>query len=103
MGNHAWMGGGRAYRTFSSRTVVLREDLALGAKQNVCYGTVYWDGVRIYKPNGQPPMPLFDLNSIRPDQIEAIEYYSGPAQTPAKYSDLNSACGVLVIHSRKTP
>lgn len=105
IGNHAWMGGGRAYRTFSARTGIDAVDAALGAKQGVCYAAVYWDGVRVYQPNTPTgiPKPLFDLSSIRPDQIEAIEYYAGPAQTPAKYSDLNSACGVLVIHSRKTP
>jgi hypothetical protein len=47
--------------------------------------------------------PLFDINSISPSQIEAIEYYSGSADTPAKYSGLNSTCGVVVIHTRRTP
>jgi hypothetical protein len=47
--------------------------------------------------------PLFDMNSIQPDQIEAIEFYAGPSETPPEYSGLNSTCGVLVIWTRKTP
>jgi hypothetical protein len=43
--------------------------------------------------------PLFDINSIPVAQIEAIEYYASAAETPTKYSALNSQCGVLVIHT----
>jgi hypothetical protein len=42
---------------------------------------------------------LFDINSIPVATIEAIEYYASAAQTPTKYSVLNSQCGVLVIHT----
>jgi hypothetical protein len=56
-------------------------------------------------------MPLYtgpggivpDINSFSPAEIEAIEFYTGPAQTPVKYSRLDSHCGVLVIHTRRTP
>ena len=47
--------------------------------------------------------PLFDLNSLRPNSIEAIEYYVGPASTPMRYARMNSNCGVIVIHTRRTP
>lgn len=46
--------------------------------------------------------PPFDVNSIPSAMIEAIEWYAGGAQTPMKYSRLDSGCGVLVIHSRRT-
>jgi hypothetical protein len=46
---------------------------------------------------------LFDVNSLQPDQIEAVEYYAGPSQTPMEYSTLNAVCGVLVIWTRRTP
>ena len=39
---------------------------------------------------------------LSPDQVEAIEYYSGPASTPMRYSRQNSNCGVIVIHTRRT-
>ncbi len=51
--------------------------------------------------SGYPPRwePLFDINSIPVSEIEAIEYYASAAQTPMKYSVLNSQCGVVVIHT----
>jgi hypothetical protein len=49
----------------------------------------------------EPTQP-FDLNTITPESIEAIEYYAGAAQTPVKYSRLGSNCGVLVIWTRRS-
>jgi hypothetical protein len=46
--------------------------------------------------------PLFNLNSINPAQIEAIEFYASPAETPLKYSVMESQCGVLVIWTRRS-
>jgi hypothetical protein len=43
----------------------------------------------------------FDVNSIPPETIEAIEWYAGPAQTPSEYNNLNTACGVLVIWTHR--
>lgn len=63
-----------------------------------CYAQVYLDGV-LQNP-GIPSEP-FDVNSIPPGKIEAIEWYASPAETPARYAGLNSACGVYVIHSRR--
>lgn len=79
-----------------------------------CYAQVYLDNqlMNSPQPSGSPggkrsptgtrmETPPFDVNSLAPGQIEAIEYYAGPSQTPMKYSKLNSACGVLVIHTRR--
>ena len=74
-------------------------EIALGA-QIACYSLIYLDGTPMNA--GYPTRP-FDINSILPHQIEAIEWYSGPSQTPARYAGLNSVCGVLVIHSRRNP
>jgi hypothetical protein len=61
-----------------------------------------FSGQRYGSANGEWTLPpLFDVNSIAPDRIEAIEFYSSPAQTPAKYSGLGSVCGVLVIYTRR--
>ncbi len=65
-----------------------------------CYAQVWIDG-QLMNP-GLPTEP-YDVNSIAPDQIEAVEYYAGPSQTPSRYAKLNSACGVLVIHLRRDP
>lgn len=74
-----------------------RSEASRGMKSG-CYARVYFDGV-LMNP-GYPSEP-FDVNAIAPSQVEALEFYSGPAQTPAKYSGLNSACGVFVIHGRR--
>jgi hypothetical protein len=42
-----------------------------------------------------------NLNELIVMQIEAIEYYAGPADTPAKYNNLGANCGVLVVHTRR--
>lgn len=74
-------------------------EAAQGA-QVACYPQIYLDGALMNTGNPTPP---FDINSILPHQIEAIEWYSGPSQTPARYSGLGSRCGVLVIHTRRNP
>lgn len=63
-----------------------------------CYALVYLDN-RLMN-FGKPTEP-FDINSVPVDQIEGLEWYAGGAQTPARYSTLNSNCGVLVIHTRR--
>jgi hypothetical protein len=65
-----------------------------------CYARVYLDGALL---NSSSPAEPVNLNEFFVGSVEAIEYYSGPAQTPNKYSRLNSTCGVLVIHTRRSP
>lgn len=65
-----------------------------------CYAQVYLD--RVLLNPGVPTEP-FNVNSISPDRIAAIEYYPGASSLPAEYSNLNSACGVMVIHTRRNP
>ena len=65
-----------------------------------CYGLVYLDE-SIMNP-GHPTEP-FDVTSIPPDQIEAIEIYPSSFQAPAKYGSRNAPCGVMQIWSRRTP
>jgi hypothetical protein len=92
--------------TADSRRSLVRDysldaaDSASGAKKT-CYAQVYLDRHFVY--HGRPAEPLFDINSIPPDRIEAIEYYASPAQTPAMYTQLNSTCGVVVIWTRRSP
>jgi hypothetical protein len=63
------------------------------------YADVYVDGVRLYRGRrGDQP---FNINSINPDIISGIEYYASPAQTPAKYQNLDTICGVIVIWTRR--
>jgi hypothetical protein len=67
----------------------------IGAK---CVAKVYVDG-HLMNP-GSTAEP-FNVNTVSPERIEAIEWYAGPSQTPWRYSNLNSVCGVLVIWLRR--
>jgi hypothetical protein len=74
--------------------------------KRACYSQVWLDGMLMNRqvtngPRGQRVSPPFDVNTIPPTQIEAVEFYATPAQTPQKYSGFGSACGVLVIHTRR--
>jgi hypothetical protein len=91
-------GGGSLFATGATPTVD-RADQLKGAPNGMCYAHVYLDRVLVYA--GKDEEPLFDVNSIAPSQIEAIEYYAGPAQTPPEYSGLNSTCGTLIIWTRR--
>ena len=90
-------------------------DAFQGAPPAACYSQVYLDNTLVFagrveeEPgsrggSGQKHWePLFNLNSINPAQIEAIEFYASPAETPLKYSGMESHCGVVVIWTRRTP
>jgi hypothetical protein len=76
---------------------------ATGAQDGAeCYAAVFLDGKPVYGKIGGEGSERFDINSLSPEQVESIEYFAGPAETPAKYSGLNSSCGVLVIWTRKS-
>jgi hypothetical protein len=100
-------------------------DSMMGARAAACFATVFLDNVpvftgrrlnatetynqtmsdashRVLKKDVVRFEPLFDLNSLAPEQIEAIEYYRGPAETPIRYLNANSDCGTIVIHSRRS-
>ncbi len=71
-----------------------------------CYAQVWLDGMLMNRqvaqgPRGERVTPPFDVNTVPPTQIEAVEWYATPAQTPQKYGGFGSACGVLVIHTRR--
>jgi len=75
-------------------------DRKMGARR-ACYAVVYLNNSVVYR--GQNGEPLFDVNSIRPDQLEAIEYYASAVEVPIEYGSIDSLCGVLVLWTRRTP
>lgn len=42
-----------------------------------------------------------NINRFKADDLEAVEFYRSGAETPSRYSILNSQCGVIVLHSRR--
>jgi hypothetical protein len=105
-GNDAWIASGRNAGQTSilnsmadSLTNILDPmDIAKGAKP-ACYVDVWMDNTMVY--SGRPKEPLFNVNSLTPDEVESIEFYAGPAQTPVRYSRPGAKCGVLVIKTRR--
>ena len=65
-----------------------------------CYASVYLDRVAIY--SGREGERLFNINSISPDRIEAIEFYPSESLVPIELQSHNTRCGVLVIHTRRS-
>jgi hypothetical protein len=62
-----------------------------------CFADVYLDGVLMSRRE------VPNINRFQPERLEAIEYYAGPAQTPDRYNRLGSACGVIVLWTRRSP
>ena len=87
--------------SLDSRVVRRTNTMEFQALDCACFVQVYLDEMPLYRGGDGGIVP--DINRFSPAEIEAIEYYAGPAQTPLKYSKLNSQCGVLVIHTRRTP
>jgi carboxypeptidase family protein len=75
-------------------------DQARGARA-ACYMDVYLDGAVVFA--GNPQSGLFDVNSLEPAAIEAIEVFTSAAQVPVKYNRTSNGCGVLLIWTRRSP
>jgi hypothetical protein len=116
-GTHAWALGGARNPAGTELTVPDLPDLINGAPKGAgCFAKVYVDRLLMFGGRKFTDLkghltfePLFDVNSIPPERIEAIEYYADRAQTPARYSAGGGGgagdadCGVLIIHTRRTP
>jgi len=102
-GTSAWVARSRGVYTLggtdASRRIPSWFDRGLGAPPYQCYCDVYVNGVAVY--SGRREEPLFNINSLAPADIEGVEFYARSAQTPARYSRLDSPCGVLVIWLRR--
>ena len=64
----------------------------------ICLANVLLDGIMVY--NGTPGQPPFDVNSLQPGDIAAVEYYSGPSRVPAGLNATSGACGLIGIWTR---
>jgi len=99
--NQVWIIGGRGAKTLDARNLPAGDvtDRQAGAVPD-CYAQVYVGRTLMY--SGRRGEPLFDISSVRPDQLEAVEYYAGAAEAPGEYGGLGSVCGVLVLWPGRT-
>jgi hypothetical protein len=73
-------------------------DIAAGAPL-ACYLDVYLYGAQVYNSSARTT-PLFNLYSLQPSEIEAVEVYTSASQIPAQYNKTSGGCGVMLIWTR---
>jgi hypothetical protein len=67
--------------------------------RELCFLTVYWDGVLYYsRRNGGPPP---DFGRIATMQFAGVEFYPGGATIPVQYNASDSGCGTLLLWTRE--
>ena len=63
-----------------------------------CFTAVMLDGSWMY--DGERFQTPFDVNSIVPEEVAAIEYYRGLSNTPVELQGRRLSCGALVIWTK---
>jgi hypothetical protein len=90
--------GGKCAFCQPSRANLDRADRAAGAPA-ACYMDIYLDGALVFN-SAATQVPLFNLNSLHPNEIDAVEVYTSTAQIPAQYNRTAGGCGVMLIWTR---
>lgn len=64
-----------------------------------CYSQIWFDGVLVYAygTGGLPP----NVDAYQTSQIEAIEIYARGGDTPTQFNSTGSACGTILIWSKR--
>jgi hypothetical protein len=89
-------------RTFEARGLVrLRDAMTAGGIVARNYGGRVCPTGPLYFVDGMLNRNRERLPSDQTSQYEAIEFYAGTAQAPAKFSIPGSHCGVVVLWTRK--
>ncbi len=67
-------------------------------RSNICLAAVILDGIAVYRGmEGEAP---FDVNSLQPGEIAAVEYYSSAAQIPVEYKFTANTCAVISVWTK---
>jgi|GEM_PF-173277 len=86
---------------------VVNNGRTLTFRRTLCAPVVYIDGIRVFKGSGSKlgggggNEAAAAVNLVHPMNIEAMEIYRGPAQTPGEFLDSNAQCGVILIWTRR--
>ncbi|HEX8360668.1 MAG TPA: carboxypeptidase regulatory-like domain-containing protein [Longimicrobium sp.] len=91
---------GRGSESYAASNRAQRNGALMGPPQP-CYAQIFVDAVRIYGQElGSTEGPP-DLNMFYVQNIEAVEYYGNPSSTPVEFRTSTTACGTLVIWTRR--
>lgn len=72
----------------------------LVSSRSNCPMAIWLDGMQIFSPGSRRPVP--DINEFATNQLEGIEVYRGPAETPAELSGTGGGCGVVALWTRRS-
>lgn len=67
-------------------------------RAGTCFTAVMLDGVWMY--DGDRSQQPFNVNSINPVDVAAVEYYRGLSNTPVELQGIRNSCGALVIWTK---
>ena len=71
----------------------------LAGGRSHCPMQVYLNGIVIYKPSTGMTPPIID--EWNPSNLDGIEVYRGPSETPSQYGGTGSNCGTVLLWSRR--
>ena len=89
-------------RVFDAPPGQLGPGLLLSGGRGFCRPTVYLDGSMVAQGGGGRKNPVRPDLWVIPEDVEAVELYTGPASVPGQFQALAS-CGVMLIWTRHTP
>lgn len=69
-----------------------RSTIKIGRGLSSCSPIVYLDGMA---------MPAFEFDDISPQDLMAVEVYSGVASAPVEFSNRNNGCGVIAVWTKE--
>lgn len=99
IGSAGYVTGTRSRGTFSCGTLRFESTAPERPSACACYVQVYVDNVLLYGGGEGEVIP--NINNILTTDVEAVEFYAGAAQMPARYNRPNAHCGALVVHTRR--
>ncbi|MEP6989674.1 MAG: carboxypeptidase regulatory-like domain-containing protein [bacterium] len=94
------LASGRGFGTISLLPLADPHD---SRSPRACYAQVVVDGIRIYAPDAVNQFAPPDLDQFDSARLDAVEFYAGPASTPAEFAGVGAQCGTLVLWTRRSP
>jgi len=82
------------------RTVSSGFRTVLVSSRSHCPMAIWLDGMQIFSPGFR--RPAVDINEFSPIQLEGIEVYAGPTETPPELSGSGAACGAVALWTRRS-